>query len=105
MKRELIMHDKDKQEMVEKINHIEKLLLDDRAFIMKMMSKIKKLFEFIDNFVIINSPPDIYFDETDQINEDYSMKELMKRLEVIKKIREELEKHRNDATFDQFGES
>ena len=105
MKRELIMHDKDKQEMIERINHIEKLLLDDRAFIMKMMSKIKKLFEFIDNFVIINSPPDIYFDETDQINEDYSMKELMKRLEVIKKIREELEKHRDEATLDQFGES
>ena len=99
------MNDKDKQEMIEKIDHIEKLLLDDRAFIVRMMAKIKKLFEFIDNFVIINSPPEIYFDETNQINEDYSMKEIMKRLEVIKEIREELEKHRDQALLDQFGES
>ena len=33
---------------------------------MKMMSKKKKLFEFIDNFVVVTSPPDIHFDEVQE---------------------------------------
>ena len=99
------MHDGDKQEIMERINHIEKILMDDRTFFVKMMIEIKKLFEYIDNFLIIDDSYNAYLDDTNQLNRDNLIKELMTSVATFKEIEEELDKYGELSALEQFGES
>ena len=95
----------DKQEIIKRINHIEKILMDDRIFFVKMMIEIKKLFECIDNFLIIDDSYNTYLDDTHQPDRDNLIKELMTSVATFKEIKEELDKYGELPTLDQFGES
>ena len=95
---------KDENLLLEKIDNIEKMLWEDRKFLISMMIKIDKIAKFVADILIIED--DIFGDTKSQFDEEKVLKAIMEDLKNdIKDKREEFIKYHKMINTDQVGES
>lgn len=91
----------DKNIILEKIKNIEKMLWEDRKFLMKIMVKIDKVTKFVDDFTMVEDS--IYGNAAE---EEKILKTIMTDLKNdIEDKREEFIKYHQMINSDQVGES
>ena len=88
----------------EKIENIEKMLWEDRKFLIAMMIKIDKLVKFVGELTIIED--DIFGDDRINIDEEKVLKSIMEDLKNdIDDKREDFIRYHKMINSDQVGES
>ena len=88
----------------EKIENIEKMLWEDRKFLIAMMIKIDKLVKFVGELTIIED--DIFGDDRINIDEEKVLKSIMEDLKNdIDDKREDFVRYHKMINSDQVGES
>ncbi len=94
---------KDKNIISEKINNIEKMLWEDRKFLIKMMLKIDTITKFVEDFAMIEEGA---FGSFNNIEEEKILKSIMNDMKNdIEDKREEFIKYHKMINSDQVGES
>jgi len=88
--------------IVKKIDNIEQMIWEDRKFFIKMLHKVDKILQFINDFTVMD---DIPLDEIMSKDEQKVMKELTDKLSDIKQFEKEMDKYRKYLNPDQVGES
>ena len=93
----------DKNIILEKIKNIEKMLWEDRKFLMKIMLKIDKITKFTEDML---SFEENIFGNDNIIEEEKILKSIMKDLKNdIESKRDEFIKYHRMVNSDQVGES
>ena len=88
----------------EKIENIEKMLWEDRKFLIAMMIKIDKLVKFVGDLTVIED--DIFGDDKINIDEEKVLKSIMEDLKNdIDDKREDFIRYHKMINSDQVGES
>ncbi len=85
-----------------KLDNIEHLMWEDRKFFMKMMFKVDKILQFINDFTVMD---DIPLDDIMSKDEQKMMKDLTDKLSDMKQFEKEILKYGRDINPDQVGES
>ena len=93
--------------VVKKLDNIEHMIWEDRKFFMRMMYKVDKILQFINDFTVMDNIPldDIPLDDIMSKDEQKVMKELTDKLSDIKQFEKEMDKYRKYLNPDQVGES
>ena len=95
---------KNKEVLSEKIDSIEKMLWEDRKFLIAMMMKIDKLVKFAGELTIIED--NIFGDDKINIDEEKVLKSIMEDLKNdIDDKREDFIRYHKMINSDQVGES
>ena len=95
---------KSEETLLKKINDIEKMIWEDRKFLISMMSKIDKLVKFVSDVTIIED--DIFGDDKIGIDEEKILKSIMEDLKNdIEDKKEDFIKYHSMINSNQVGES
>jgi len=95
---------KNEEILLNKIDGIEKMLWEDRKFLIAMMIKIDKLVKFVGDMTIIEDT--MFGDDRDQFDEEKVLRSIMEDLKNdIEDTREEFTKYHKMINSDQVGES
>ncbi len=93
----------DTNTILKKIDGIEKMLWEDRKFLIKMMLKIDKITKFVEDFAMIDEG---IFGNGNVIEEEKILKSIMKDIKNdIEDKRDEFIKYHQMINSDQVGES
>jgi len=95
---------KSEETLLKKINDIEKMIWEDRKFLISMMSKIDKLVKFVSDVTIIED--DIFGDDKIGFDEEKILKSIMEDLKNdIEDKKEDFIKYHSMINSNQVGES
>jgi len=95
---------KSEETLLKKINDVEKMIWEDRKFLISMMSKIDKLVKFVSDVTIIED--DIFGDDKIGFDEEKILKSIMEDLKNdIEDKKEDFIKYHSMINSNQVGES
>ena len=88
--------------VVKKLDNIEHMIWEDRKFFMRMMYKVDKILQFINDFTVMDNIP---LDDIMSKEEQKMMKELTDKLSDMKQFEKVMMEYGRDINPDQVGES
>ncbi len=88
--------------VVKKLDNIEHMIWEDRKFFMRMMYKVDKILQFINDFTVMDNIP---LDDIMNKEEQKMMKELTDKLSDMKQFEKVMMEYGRDINPDQVGES
>ena len=88
--------------VVKKLDNIEHMIWEDRKFFMRMMYKVDKILQFINDFTVMDN---IQLDDIINKEEQKMMKELTDKLSDMKQFEKVMMEYGRDINPDQVGES
>ena len=88
--------------VVKKLDNIEHMIWEDRKFFMRMMYKVVKILQFINDFTVMDNIP---LDDIMSKEEQKMMKELTDKLSDMKQFEKVMMEYGRDINPDQVGES